>query len=101
MKRTLAIIDQAMTEHGPGYLAFSGGTDSTVLLDLVYASTRHRPPLVYVDAQNDYPGTLEHIQACAARYHADLHAIRATKPILTQWTRTGWPIGSASLITAR
>jgi phosphoadenosine phosphosulfate reductase len=92
MRRTLELINEACSTHGPGYLAFSGGTDSTVLLDLVYRCTAHRPPLVYVDAQNDYPGTLEHVQACAARYQATIYPIRATKPLHRQWTRTGWPM---------
>lgn len=56
MKTTLAIVERALAEHGPGYVAFSGGTDSTVLVDVVYTRTAHRPPLLYVDAQNDYPG---------------------------------------------
>jgi len=56
VKTTLAIISRALAEHGPGYVAFSGGTDSTVLVDVVYRMTPHRPPLLYVDAQNDYPG---------------------------------------------
>ena len=41
MKQTLDIINSACEAHGPGYLAFSGGTDSTVLVDLVY----RLPPL--------------------------------------------------------
>ena len=92
MKTTLAIIERAITEHAPGYIAFSGGTDSTVLVDVVYRLTAHRPPLLYVDAQNDYPGTLEHVRAVAARYGAEIHTIRSRKPILQQWTRTGWPM---------
>jgi hypothetical protein len=32
VKSTLEIINRSMAEHGPGYLAFSGGTDSTVLV---------------------------------------------------------------------
>ena len=92
MKLTLDIINSACEAHGPGYLAFSGGTDSTVLVDLVYRLTPHRPALVYVDAKNDYPGTLEHVHAVADRYQAQLHTIMASKPLLTQWTRTGWPM---------
>jgi phosphoadenosine phosphosulfate reductase len=92
MKRTLATINAACAEHGPGYIAFSGGTDSTVLVDIVHRLTAHRPPLLYVDAQNDYPGTLEHVRAVAARYGAALHTIRGRKPLARQWTRTGWPM---------
>lgn len=92
MNQTLAIIREAYEAHGPGYLAFSGGTDSTVLLDLVYRMTTYRPPLVYVDAQNDYPGTCDYVRSVAARYGATIHAIRASKPLERQWTRTGWPM---------
>ena len=92
MRQTLAIIDEACRTHGPGYLAYSGGTDSTVLLDVIYKLTPWRPPCVYVDAQNDYPGTLDHVRAVAARYGAELHAIQATRPLSYQWTRVGWPM---------
>jgi len=92
MKQTLDIINRSLAEHAPGYIAFSGGTDSTVLVDLVYRLTSHRPTMLYVDAQNDYPGTLEHVCAVSAHYGANLHTIRARKTILQQWTRTGWPM---------
>ena len=92
MQRTLDIIETAMRDHGPAYLAFSGGTDSTVLVDVVFRLTTHRPTLIYVDAQNDYPGTLDHIQAVADRYGAKVYAITACKPLERQWTRTGYPM---------
>ena len=50
MRRTLAIINEAVAKHGPGYIAYSGGTDSTVLVDIVYRKTPHRPVLVYAAA---------------------------------------------------
>ena len=81
-----------MRDHGPAYLAFSGGTDSTVLVDLVFRLTSHRPPLIYVDAQNDYPETLSHVQAVADRYGASFYPIRANKTLDRQWTRTGYPM---------
>ncbi|MEN6537759.1 MAG: phosphoadenosine phosphosulfate reductase family protein [Bryobacteraceae bacterium] len=92
MKQTLDIINRALAEHSPGYIAFSGGTDSTVLVDLVYTQTAHRPPLLYCDAQNDYPGTLEHVRSVAAHYGAKVHTIRSTTPLIRQWTRRGWPM---------
>jgi len=30
VKTTIAIISRALADHGPGYIAFSGGTDSNL-----------------------------------------------------------------------
>lgn len=92
MKTTLAIIEQAFAEQGPCCLAFSGGSDSTVLVDILYRLTPHRPPLVWADTGMEYPETETHVRAVATRYGAELHVAKASREPLDQWTRHGWPM---------
>ena len=98
MKRTLAIIEDLYAEHGDRVaLAYSGGSDSTVLLDIVYRHTPHRPPLVWTDTGMEYPGTETWIRKQARRYKATLHIARPTRTPAEQWTAQGWPfLGKAA-----
>lgn len=72
-------------------LAFSGGADSTVLLDLA-ARTGMRPVLIWADTGMEYPETEEHIRAVAKRYGFRLAIARPTWAPLDQWAKTGWPM---------
>lgn len=92
MKTTLALIEAAATEHPNGAVAISGGTDSTVLLDIIYRLTQHRPPIIYADDQMGYPETLPHVRALADRYGADVHVARAKRSPTEQWAKQGWPM---------
>lgn len=91
MKRTLAIITAA-ARLGPMALAFSGGSDSLVVLDILHRHTPHRPPLVYVDPGLDYPGTREHCQAVANLYACPLHVAEPRRSYRRQWERYGYPM---------
>ena len=92
MQQALHIIRQTFTEHPAAVLAFSGGTDSTVLLDIVYRHTTYRPPLVWADSQMEYPETEAHVRAVAAQYGATLHVAKAERTPTEQWARQGWPM---------
>lgn len=92
MKIALEIIDRAFAEHPKGCLAFSGGSDSLVLLDMVYRRTPHRPPVVFADDQMSHPQTLPFIRETCKRYGAALHIAKATRTPLEQWQTQGWPM---------
>lgn len=92
MNITLDIINTATEEHPNAVIAFSGGGDSTVLLDIIYTKTKHRPPLLWNDSRMEYPGTREHIEKIAAMYNADLLISQAPHEPLVQWEKTGWPM---------
>jgi len=92
MKRTLSIIARAYTVGENPVVAFSGGTDSAVLLDILYTRTDHRPPLLYVDDQMSDPATLPHVRETAQRYGARLILARADRTPLEQWQAQGWPM---------
>lgn len=92
MQTALNIIDRAFADFNSPAIAFSGGSDSMVLLDLIYSRTPHRPPLVFADSQMEYPGTLPFIRRIAKHYGAKLIIARASRTPLEQWTRCGWPM---------
>jgi len=92
MKTTIEIIDRAFMEHPKGCLAFSGGGDSLVLLDIIYTRTQHRPPVVFADDQMSHPQTLPFIRETCEHYGAPLHIAKAERTPLEQWQRQGWPM---------
>lgn len=64
-----------------GYIAFSGGKDSMVVLDL---ARRVDPdlPVVFFDSGLEYPETLDFIRKVADDWDLDLHRIAADPPLL-------------------
>jgi 3'-phosphoadenosine 5'-phosphosulfate sulfotransferase (PAPS reductase)/FAD synthetase len=92
MKTTLDLIDAAIRAHPAACVAFSGGTDSLVLLDIMHRYTPHRPPVLFADSQMEYPETLPFIRETCERYGAALHVARAQRTPLDQWRRHGWPM---------
>jgi 3'-phosphoadenosine 5'-phosphosulfate sulfotransferase (PAPS reductase)/FAD synthetase len=91
MKTALATVDAACRVHRP-VIAFSGGRDSMVLLDIVYRHTEHRPPVVYAHNSLMRPETLAFVQATCASYGAALHVAQPDRTHTEQWQRFGWPI---------
>lgn len=92
MRPATELINKAFDKHPSGALAFSGGSDSLVLLDLVYRHTEYRPPVVFCDDQMSHPETLPFVRETCDRYKAELHIARADRTPLEQWQRYGWPM---------
>ncbi len=92
MKRTLEIIRRAYEVGKNPVMAFSAGTDSAVLLDIIHSRTEHRPPILSVDDQMSDPATLPFIRETAKRYGARLILARAPITPLEQWHKSGWPM---------
>ncbi|MBM4570244.1 phosphoadenosine phosphosulfate reductase family protein [Rhodococcus hoagii] len=71
-----------------GYVAFSGGKDSMVALDL---ARRADPdvPVVFFDSGLEFPETLDFIRAVASEWNLDLHRIAADPPLLDVLADTG------------
>ena len=90
MKQARSIIEQAFGDHKPA-LAFSGGDDSMVLLDLVHGMG-FRPPVIWADSQMEYPETLPFVQRTVARYGLQLHIAKAPITPPACWTRYGFPM---------
>ena len=71
MKTTLAIIDAAIKDHPRACLAFSGGADSLVLLDIIYRLTPYRPLVVFADSGMEYEWTLPFIRTVCRHFVGD------------------------------
>ena len=82
-----------------GYVAFSGGKDSLVVLDL---ARRVEPevPVVFFDSGLDYPETYDYLTELAHTWRLDLHRIPTDPPLLQVLADSGhwdhWaPVGTA------
>lgn len=73
-------------------IAFSGGIDSSVLADLVYRFTDHRPPLLFADSGLESDETRQHVATFAARYGAQLLTARPTVSPEETWQKSGLPL---------
>lgn len=88
-------VDQALVRireaglKGKLVLAYSGGADSTVLLDLAAAA---KPAMVWVDTQMEYPGSREFVEDQAAVYGLELRTSRAKETPREHWPAAGWPM---------
>ena len=82
---------QAAATKGTMALAFSGGSDSMVLLDLTRRAG-FTPTVVWADSQMEYPETREFIKKTVSDFGMELRIAQAARTPLTQWRRTGWPM---------
>ena len=92
MRTTLAIIDAAVAAHGPPAVAFSGGSDSMVLLDIMCTRTQHPVTAIFADSQNEYPETRSFVEEVCGRYKIPLLVASAPITPAEQWAKTGWPM---------
>jgi 3'-phosphoadenosine 5'-phosphosulfate sulfotransferase (PAPS reductase)/FAD synthetase len=90
MKTTLEIINRAFSQYRP-MLAYSGGGDSTVLLDIV-TRAGHKPPVVYSQSQMEYADSEAFAGEVAARYGLPFHVAKAEVTPLDCWRRHGYPM---------
>ncbi len=67
-----------------GYLAFSGGKDSLVALDL---ALRVEPnlPVVFFDSGLEYPETYEYLHHMQDHWDLQLHVMRPVTPLCRSW----------------
>ena len=85
-----AIIDR-VGEHldkFDGYVAFSGGKDSVVAVDLARQADPD-VPVAFFDSGLEYPETYAYVEQIATKLGLDLHIIRAEPSLLTVMARTG------------
>jgi len=92
MKRTLKIIEDGMRTATRTAIAFSGGADSLVLLDILYRKTQHRPPILFCSTGMEYPETLAFVEQTAKDYGAELLIARPDRTPHQQWLKQGWPM---------
>lgn len=75
-------------------LAFSGGDDSIVLLNLVNRALEmeDRPTIIWTNTGMEYPETQLFIEHQAQGYGMDIRIARPARTPLQQFTTTGWPM---------
>jgi len=79
VEKAQKIIDEAFIRIEKPYLAFSGGIDSTVLLDLI-EKLGYRIPVLFGDDGWDYEETMLFLSAMEWKYGFDLLRIRCLDP---------------------
>lgn len=92
MKITIDILADAMNMSKKACLAFSGGSDSILLLDIIFRHTDHRPLLIFADSQMEYPETETFCREVAMQYGAEIHITKANRTPEEQWQKQGWPM---------
>ena len=98
MRQAVRILRSAVAAHPRYVVAYSGGTDSGVLLDLV-ARYAPAPPVavVHVSTGLEPEETRQHVAETVARYGFPLHVVGPARDYREQWTRSGFPmLGKAS-----
>jgi len=89
--QSMAVIERALKPNRKPCLAFSGGSDSSVLLDLM-CNAGYEPTIIWADSQMEYPGTEEYIKKIANSYNLDLRIAVSNRTPMEQWKATGWPM---------
>lgn len=98
MRQAVRILRSAIEQHPRYVVAYSGGTDSTVLLDLV-ARYAPAPPVavVFVSTGLEPEETRTYVRETVARYGFPLHVVDPVRPYREVWSSTGYPmLGKAS-----
>jgi len=88
---SISTIQALQENHRRIALAFSGGSDSMVLLELS-KKAGISPVVIWADSQMEYPETREFIKTTVAKYGFDLRIAKAAISPLEHWRKTGWPM---------
>lgn len=87
---TTVMIDRiaAHLDEHDGYVAFSGGKDSTVVLDLARRADPH-VPVCFFDSGLEFPETLQYIRSLTDTWRLNLHTVPAQPTALEYLQATG------------
>ena len=98
MRQAVRILREAVDAHPRYVVAYSGGTDSSVLLDLVSRFAQVPPvAVVFVSTGLEPEETRQHVAATVARYGFELHTVEPSRDYRAVWSSTGFPmLGKAS-----
>lgn len=85
-RHDLGVIRERIAAHldtHEGYVAFSGGKDSTVVLDLA-RQVDPEVPVVFFDSSLEFPETYEYVQQLAQEWCLNLRVIPAQHNLLEE-----------------
>ena len=80
-QRLLDRIGEHLDEHD-GFVSWSGGKDSTVIVDLARQVDPHIP-VVFYDSGLQFPETMRYLEELAEAWHLNYHVIPADPDLLT------------------
>lgn len=92
----LTLLKEHFTRQPDGYVAWSGGKDSTAALHL---ALRLMPdvPVVWFDSGLEYPETRSYVELLSQQWELNLHIIKAEPDALTMLQRSGgWHHGDTA-----
>lgn len=84
---SLRLLERWLDEHGPGYVAWSGGKDSTLTAHLAH-QVRPGIPIVHYESGLDFPETVEYLPRIAREQGWNFHSVR-TGDALAEMARNG------------
>jgi phosphoadenosine phosphosulfate reductase len=91
MRKTLQIIEEALQTATSPCLAFSGGSDSLVVLDILHRELECTPDLIFCNTGMEFPETIRFVKNVAEEYGATLHIVRPDNDLPEFWQAHGWP----------
>ena len=92
MRRTKELYDESIGRCDIAYIAFSGGKDSVVLLDICHRVLPLSVPVVFSDTDMELPDTYQVVDAVKSLYpEREFITARAETPALENWKIFGPP----------
>ena len=88
MKKTKEIIKKVFDKYEPA-IAYSGGGDSTVLLDIV-VNMGYKPLLIWTDTQQEYPEIKKFVKQVTQFYNLELKIAKSVLTPLEVWGKYGY-----------
>ena len=83
---------QVIARHFKPYCSISGGSDSDVMLDMIYrADPDDKTVYYFLDTGLEYQATKEHLKYLESKYNIKIERVKALKPIPTCVKEYGQP----------
>lgn len=79
--KSFLVTNKKLLDYKNVVVSVSGGSDSDILLDLVYRLSKGNVRYVFFDTGLEYKATKEHLREIKEKYGIEIEVIKAKKPI--------------------